>query len=135
LVVEDNPADVALLRYALTTSSTPISLYAVEDGAQAMAFLQHEGQFTTAPHPHLLLLDFNLPKKHGHEVLAEIKAHPQLKQLPVIMFSSSANPDDVARSYALGANAYLVKPLLLDDYVRVVQHVVQFWCQTAELPT
>jgi two-component system response regulator len=135
LVVEDNPADVALLRYALTRSSIPIDVYAVEDGAAALAFLQRQEPYTIAPHPHLLLLDLNLPKKHGHEVLAEIKTHPQLKQLPVIMLSSSANPDDITRSYTLGANAYVIKPLMLDDYVRVVQDFVQFWCQSAELPS
>ena len=133
LVVEDNPADVALLRYALTTSAVPVSLYAVEDGAAALAFLQHQEPYTTAPSPHLLLLDVNLPKQHGHEVLAEIKADPQLKPLPVIMFSNSADPEDIARSYQLGANAYLTKPSTLEDYLGLVRQFTQFWCQTVEL--
>ena len=135
LVVEDNPADVALLRYALIRSPLRIDVHVVEDGVQAMAFLQHQEPYTTAPHPHLLLLDLNLPKKNGHAVLAEIKTRPQLKQLPVIIFSSSANPDDIDHSYALGANAYLTKPLMLEGYFALVDQFVQFWCHHAELPS
>jgi len=134
LVIEDNPAEVVLPRYALTRSSIPVDVYAVEDGTAAIAFLQHQEPYTTAPRPHFILLDLNLPKTHGHEVLAEINATPQLKPLPVIMFSNSASTEDVARSYELGANAYLTKPFTLEDYLMVVRQVVQFWCQTIELP-
>ena len=134
LAVEDNPADVKLLRYALSHSAIPVDMYAVEDGAEALAFLQRQEPYTTAPPPHLLLLDVNLLKMHGHEVLAEIKADPQLKQLPVIMFSTSAEPEDIDRSYQLGANAYLTKPLMLEDYLTLVHQLVQFWGQTAVLP-
>jgi len=127
LLVEDNPDDVDLTREAFREVGATSRLHVVESGIDAIAFLRHEGQYAAAPTPDLVLLDLNLPKKSGHEVLAEIKADPRLRGIPVVVLTSSAAESDVARSYALAANGYVTKPVDLDDYFRVVRLIDNFW--------
>lgn len=135
LLVEDNPADVTLMRVALSQSAVPVQLHAVPDGMAALTWLRHEGPYAGAPHPALVLLDLNLPKKHGHTVLAELKKDAGLRHIPVLIFSGSITPEDVARSYELGANAHVGKPIGLQAFFTVIRDLVQFWCHEVSLPT
>ncbi len=131
LLVEDNAGDVRLTREALREADVRVELIAVPDGDQALAFLRdHQG----ARQPDLILLDLNLPKKNGLEVLEEIKADPQLRRTPVIMLTTSASARDVAAAYDRGVNCYVVKPLELDDFTGLVQAIDQFWLDVARLP-
>ncbi len=131
LLVEDNAGDVRLTREALREADVRVELIAVPDGEQALAFLRdHQG----ARQPDLILLDLNLPKKNGLEVLEEIKADPQLRRTPVIMLTTSASARDVAAAYDRGVNCYVVKPLELDDFTGLVQAIDQFWLDVARLP-
>ena len=134
LLVEDNAGDVRLTREALREADVAVELTAVPDGDQALAFLRAEGEHAGAPRPDLILLDLNLPKKNGLEVLEEIKRDPELRSTPVIMLTTSASSRDVAASYDRGVNCYVVKPLDLDDFTQLVQAINGFWLEVARLP-
>ena len=134
LLVEDNPGDVNLTREALAANKLHNDLHVVGDGEAAMAFLRREGQYADAPRPSLVLLDFNLPKKDGREVLAEIKSDEDLKRIPVVILSSSKAEEDVLRSYNLHANCYITKPIGLNQFVKIVQSIEEFWFSIVELP-
>ncbi len=134
LLVEDNPDDVDLTREAFREVGATSRLHVVENGIEAMAFLRHQGIYANAPTPDLVLLDLNLPKKTGHEVLAEIKRDPALCSIPVVILTSSAAETDVNRSYELAATGYVTKPVDLDDYFRVVRLIDHFWRKTTTPP-
>jgi len=130
LLVEDNPDDVDLTREAFREVGATSRLHVVENGIDAIAFLRRQGAYAGAPTPDLVLLDLNLPKRSGHEVLAEIKRDPALRGIPVVVLTSSAAETDVNRSYELAANGYVTKPVDLDDYFRVVRLIDHFWRKT-----
>jgi two-component system, chemotaxis family, response regulator Rcp1 len=134
LLVEDNAGDVRLTREALREAEVAVELVAVPDGEQALAFLRGEGAHAQARRPDLILLDLNLPKKNGLEVLEEIKADPELRRTPVIMLTTSSSSRDVAACYGRGVNCYVVKPLDLDDFTNLVQAINRFWFEVARLP-
>ena len=134
LLVEDNPGDVRLTREALRDGTVQNNLSVTEDGVEALAFLRRQGKYADAPRPGLILLDLNLPRKDGRQVLAEIKSDPALRTIPVIILTTSANEEDVLNAYRLHANAYIQKPVDLDQFLRVVQVVEDFWLTLAMLP-
>ncbi len=134
LLVEDNPGDVRLMREALKETRIASRLHLAEDGVQAMSFLRRRSPHTGAPRPDLILLDLNLPRKDGREVLAEIKDDSKLKSIPVVVLTTSQEEQDVVRSYQLHANCFISKPVGLDNLVRVIQSVESFWLQTVRLP-
>ena len=134
LLVEDNAGDVRLTREALREADVTVGLTAVPDGDQALAFLRGEGAHAAATRPDLILLDLNLPKKNGLEVLEEIKRDPELCRIPVIMLTTSSSARDIAACYDRGVNCYVVKPLDLDDFTRLVQAINSFWFEVAVLP-
>ena len=134
LLVEDNPGDVRLTREAFRDSLTSIHLHVASDGVEAMAFLRREGAYADAPRPDLILLDLNLPRMDGREVLAHIKADDNLKSIPTLILTSSKAESDILRSYQLQANAYLCKPLQLDDFESLVASVGDFWLTKVKLP-
>ncbi|MEZ4359043.1 MAG: response regulator [Kofleriaceae bacterium] len=129
LLVEDNPGDVDLTMIALEHGGVPSRLHVAEDGAAALAYLEQGADL-----PDLILLDLNLPKKSGHEVLAEIKRSPTLQHIPVIVLSSSASDADIHASYALHANSYVTKPATLTQYLTAVEGIREFWTKAARLP-
>lgn len=134
LLVEDNPGDVRLILEALRAGKLSNSLHVARDGVEALEFLRRRGSFAAAPRPDLILLDLNLPKKSGPEVLVEIKGDPKLRQIPVIVLTASGAEEDVVRAYQLNANCYVRKPLELDDFLRVVSLVRHFWVTIVTLP-
>ena len=134
LLIEDHPADIALTRKAFSQIKTTIDFQSVLDGIEAMQYLSKQGRFAKAPSPDLILLDLNMPRKDGREVLAEIKADPNLKSIPVIVLTTSAAADDIEDSYRLGANAYIVKPVAYADFTKVIRTIEAFWFLTAVLP-
>lgn len=134
LLVEDNPGDVRLIREALRDGKLLNQLSTVEDGQQAMAFLRKQGSYAQASQPDLILLDLNLPRKDGREVLAEIKADPDLKRIPVVIVTSSQAEEDILRTYNLYANCYITKPVDLAKFVAVVKSVEDFWVSIVKLP-
>jgi len=134
LMVDDNPADIDLTREVLAQSEGHFHVNAVNDGVEAISFLRREGKYAKAPVPDLVVLDLNLPRKDGCEVLSNIKADPVLAKIPVVIFTSSQANDDIARSYKLGANCYLKKPGNLRDFVAAVQSMTEFWLGFASLP-
>ena len=134
LLVEDDPGDVLLIREAFEDNKVHNRLHVVPDGVEALTFLRQEGEHADAPRPDLVLLDLNLPKKHGHEVLAEIKGDPGLCSIPVVVFSTSRYHEDIDRSYRLQANAYVAKPRDLEDFLSTVRSCEAFWRGLAELP-
>lgn len=134
LLVEDNPGDVRLTREALAEGKVLTTLHVVEDGEQALAFLRREGRFAQAPRPDLVLLDLNLPRMDGREVLERIKADPSLRQIPVVVLTSSRAEEDVARTYDLHANCFIRKPVDLDQFLHVVRSVEDFWFTVVKLP-
>jgi len=135
LLVEDNAGDVRLTREALREADLTVELTAVPDGEQALAFLRNEGEHAAAQRPDLILLDLNLPKKNGLEVLEEIRHDPALRTTPVIMLTTSSSSRDVTASYDRGVNCYVVKPLDLDDFTELVQAINGFWLEVARLPS
>jgi chemotaxis family two-component system response regulator Rcp1 len=135
LLVEDSAGDVRLTREALKDAKTVISLNVVSDGAEAMAYLRREQHHAAAPRPDLILLDLNLPKKDGRDVLKEIKESDALKSIPVVILTTSASPVDVERSYKLHANCYITKPMDLQGFTKVVQSIDNFWLSVVELPS
>jgi two-component system, chemotaxis family, response regulator Rcp1 len=134
LLVEDSPGDVRLTKEALKDAKVHINLGVVRDGIDAMAFLMREGEYATAPRPDLILLDLNLPRKDGREVLKEIKENPELKSIPVVILTTSASEADILRSYLLHANCYITKPVNLDGFLTVVKSIDSFWLSVVKLP-
>lgn len=135
LLVEDNPGDARLTQEAMRAAKMRNNLTMVEDGVEAMAYLRREGRFEGAARPDLILLDLNLPRKDGREVLAEVKADPVLKFIPVVILTTSQAEEDVMRAYSLHANCYVTKPVDLDQFMRVVQTIDDFWVSVVTLPT
>jgi two-component system, chemotaxis family, response regulator Rcp1 len=134
LIVDDNPADIDLTCEALAQSAERFHVNAVNDGAEAISFLRREGKYATAPVPDLVVLDLNLPRMDGCEVLANIKTDPALAKIPVVIFTTSQANSDISRSYKLGANCYLRKPGNLPEFVAVVQSMAKSWLGFASLP-
>ena len=134
LLVEDSPGDVRLTREALKDAKVHINLHVAPDGAEAMAFLKREGDYANVPRPDLILLDLNLPKKDGREVLGEIKESPTLKSIPVVILTTSASEADILKSYQLHANCYITKPVDLDGFLKVVHSIDNFWLSVVKLP-
>ena len=134
LLVEDNPGDVRLIQEALNSSEFSSNLTVAVDGEEAMAVLRMEGEHADAPSPDLVLLDLNLPKKPGQEVLAEIKEDPQLKRIPVVVLTSSQAETDVLSSYNLQANSYVNKPVDVGQFNTVIQRVQAYWLAISRLP-
>ncbi|HJV36448.1 response regulator [Geomonas sp.] len=134
LLVEDNIGDADLAREALDGSKINNDLHVVEDGEKAISFLRREGEYANAPRPDLILLDLNLPRKDGREVLAEIKADQALKRIPVVILTTSRAEEDVLRSYNLHANCYITKPIDLNQFLRVVRSIEDFWLSIVVLP-
>ena len=134
LLVEDNPGDVRLTQEAFKENKVRNTLHAVTDGAEALAFLRQEREYAQACRPDLILLDLNLPKKDGREVLEEIKADVGLRCIPVVVLTSSEAEEDVSRAYGLNANCYVTKPLDLDRFVDVVRSIENFWLSIVKLP-
>ena len=134
LLVEDNPGDVDLTREALENGKLRNNLHVVRDGEEAMAFLRHEGKYAGVPRPGLVLLDLNLPRKNGREVLAEMKSDDNLKRIPVVILTTSQAEEDILKSYNLHANCYVTKPIELNHFIKVVQAIEVFWLTIVELP-
>jgi two-component system, chemotaxis family, response regulator Rcp1 len=134
LLVEDNPGDVRLTREAFRDAKMHLDLHVATDGMEAMEFLLRQGDFSASPRPDLVLLDLNLPRKDGREVLAEIKGNPSLKTIPVVILTTSASDADIERSYLLHANCYISKPVELDGFLSVVQSIDDFWLTVVRLP-
>lgn len=134
LLVEDNPGDIRLTQEAMREAKMTNSLHVAKNGASAMDFLRRQGEFEGAPRPDLVLLDLNLPRKNGKEVLKEMKDDPQLRRIPVIVLSTSDAHRDVTDSYDLHANCYINKPVDFDDFLKVVQSIECFWFHMAKLP-
>lgn len=134
LLVEDNPGDVRLTREALNESKLRNNLSVVGDGVEALAFLRRESKYANVPRPDIILLDLNLPRKSGREVLAEIKADPSLKRIPVVIITSSEAEQDVLASYDLHVNCYVTKPVDLEQFMKVVRSIETFWLTIVKLP-
>jgi len=134
LLVEDNPGDVRLTQEALREGKLLNEVHVVSDGEEAMAFLRRHGPYADAPRPDLILLDLNLPKKSGREVLAEIKADPDLHRIPVVILTTSHAEEDIARSYNLHANCYVTKPVDLEQFISVIRSIENYWLVVVELP-
>lgn len=134
LLVEDDPGDVSLTREALKEAKLSNGLYVVPDGVAAMAFLRHEPPFAGVSRPDLIILDLNLPKKDGREVLAEVKADPALRQIPVVILTTSSAEEDIIRSYDLYASAYVQKPVDLNQFMHVVRSIDEFYFSIVRLP-
>lgn len=134
LLVEDNPGDVRLTREALRDSKLANNLSVVGDGVEAMAFLRREGKYADAPRPDLVLLDLNLPRKSGAEVLAEIKTDPSLATIPVVVLTTSQAEEDVLRSYEMHANAYVTKPVDFERFGEIVRQIDEFFVGIVRLP-
>ena len=134
LLVEDNPADVRLTEEAFKDGRVSCHLSVASDGVEAMEYLRREGKFQTAPRPDLVLLDLNLPRKSGREVLEEIKSDPHLRRIPVMVLTTSSAHQDLASAYSLHANCYITKPLDMDQFRSVVRSIELFWFIIVTLP-
>lgn len=134
LMVEDNPGDVRLTREALAEGKVFNNLHVVSDGEEAMEFLLQQGRHPEATRPDLVLLDLNLPRMDGRQVLERIKSDPQLRRIPVVVLTSSAAEQDIARSYDLHANCYVTKPVDFEQFIRAVRSVDEFWLTVVRLP-
>jgi CheY-like chemotaxis protein len=134
LLVEDSPGDVRLTKEAFKDAKVHINLHVASDGAKAMAFLKREGEHAYASRPDLILLDLNLPKKDGREVLAEIKGDSKLQSIPVVILTTSSSETDILRSYQLHANCYITKPVGLEGFLTVVKSIDSFWLSVVKLP-
>lgn len=133
-LVEDNKADIRLIQEALKNSSIPHQIITVRNGMDAMAYLRREGDYAEAIRPDLILLDLNLPKKDGREVLAEIKSDPDLKRIPVVVLTTSRNEDDIFQSYDLHVNCYITKSRNISELFQIVKGIESFWFSTVTLP-
>ena len=134
LLVEDNPGDARLTAEALTDAKVLNTLTVVQDGVEALTYLRRQGRYSDAPRPDVVLLDLNLPKKDGREVLAEIKEDPDLKRIPVVVLTTSKAEEDIARTYDLHGNCYISKPVDLDQFMTVVKSIENFWFTVVRLP-
>ena len=134
LLVEDNPGDVRLTQEALKDAKVHLELNVVPDGVAAMEFLKREGKYAGSPRPDLVLLDLNLPRKDGREVLAEIKSDPALQTIPVVVLTTSASEADILRTYMLHANCYISKPVDMEGFLTVVRSIDDFWLSVVKLP-
>jgi CheY-like chemotaxis protein len=135
LLVEDNPADVRLTQEALKEGKVRNNLHIARDGIEAIEFLRRVGKFSNATRPDLILLDLNLPRKDGREVLADIKADPELKAIPVVVLTTSSAEADIFKIYKLHANCYITKPVDLEQFVKVVKSIDDFWLTVVRLPS
>jgi CheY-like chemotaxis protein len=135
LLVEDNPGDVRLTKEALKEGKLLNQVTVVGDGVEALSFLRRQGKYGGAPQPDLILLDLNLPKKDGRQVLAEIKADPGLKRIPVVVLTTSSAEEDILKTYDLHANCYVTKPVDLEQFMRVVKSIEDFWVTVVKLPS
>ncbi|MGH1485654.1 MAG: response regulator [Cellvibrionaceae bacterium] len=135
LMVEDNPGDVELTREALATGKFRNNLHITEDGEKALDFLYQRGEFTNAPRPDLVLLDLNLPKVSGREVLADVKSNDKLMSIPVVVLSSSEDARDIEATYELNANSFVTKPVRIEDFLQVAQAIEHFWIEIVKLPS
>jgi two-component system, chemotaxis family, response regulator Rcp1 len=135
LLVEDNPGDVRLTREALKEGKVRNNLAVAENGVEALAYLRREGRYEAATRPDLILLDLNLPRKDGRQVLEEIKADTALRNIPVVVLTSSEAEQDILKAYALHANCYITKPVDLDQFVKVVKSIEDFWFTIVKLPS
>ena len=134
LLVEDDPGDVLMTREAFEDHKVANTLHVVGDGVEALQFLRRQGPYAQSPTPDLVLLDLNLPRMDGREVLAELKADPELRRIPVVVLTTSEAEEDVLRSYSLHANAYVTKPVDFDRFVQVVQQIDDFFVSVVRLP-
>ena len=134
LLVEDNPGDIRLTKEAMKEAKIVNNLNVVEDGVEALAYLRKKGEFKNAIRPDLILLDINLPKKNGREVLAEIKQDKNLKQIPVIILTISKAEEDIIKTYELHANCFITKPVDMDQFIKVVKSIEYFWFSIVKLP-
>ena len=134
LMVEDNPGDVRLAMEALKEGKVRNHMHTVGDGEEALVFLRRQGQYAQVPRPDLILLDLNLPKKTGQEVLAEIKEDPDLRRIPVVILTVSQAEADILKTYNLHANCYITKPVDLDRFIEVVKSIEDFWLTVVMLP-
>jgi chemotaxis family two-component system response regulator Rcp1 len=134
LVIDDNPADVRLVEEALTEAKIEHRLSVVRNGEEALDYLRHRGPYTSATWPDLILLDLNLPRKDGRQLLAEVKGDPELQRIPVIVLTTSSAVHDVTLSYGVHANGYVVKPIQFSDLCDVMRSIADFWLRVATLP-
>jgi CheY-like chemotaxis protein len=134
LLVEDSPGDRRLTEEALKESKVRNRLFCVEDGVEAMAFLRKQGKYAKVPRPDLILLDLNLPRKDGREVLAEVKSDPDLRRIPIVVLTVSKDEADVMKTYDLHANCYITKPIDLEQFMNVVKSIEDFWLVLVKLP-
>jgi len=134
LLVEDNPGDVRLTREILKEAVVPNCIHAVKNGVEALAFLRRQGQYADAPRPDLILLDLNLPKKSGHEVLDEIKVDEKLKRIPVVVLTTSSADQDITKAYDAHANCYITKPIDLNQFLKAMKAIEEFWFTVVKLP-
>jgi two-component system, chemotaxis family, response regulator Rcp1 len=134
LLIEDNPGDVDLTKEALQEAKVSNRLHVVDDGAKAVDFLYKRGEYADVPRPDIILLDLNLPKKDGRQVLEEVKADPQLAEIPVVILTTSQAEEDIIRSYQLHANCYITKPVDFKQFMRVVKSIEEFWLTVVKLP-
>lgn len=135
LLVEDSPSDADLTEEALGDGKVLNNLHWVQDGVEALAFLHRQGKYVNAPRPDLILLDLNLPKKDGRDVLAEVKVDPSLKLIPVIVLTTSEAERDILKTYELNANCYITKPIDLEQFISVVKLIEEFWLVLVKLPS
>ena len=134
LLVEDNPADVELTRYTMTKGKVLVNIHVAVDGFAALDFLRRKGPYAEVPRPDLILLDLNLPGKDGREVLAEVKADPDLKAIPVVVLTTSQTEEDILKTYILGVNCFITKPVGLEQFAKVVNSIEDFWFTIVRLP-
>ncbi len=134
LLVDDSLADVRLTLESLRDSKIHNHISVAKDGVEAMSFLRREGEYASAPRPHLILLDLNMPRKNGREVLMEIKGDPSLKRIPVVILTGSKAEEDIVRSYDLHANCYVSKPVDLERFIKIVKSIEEFWFTVVMLP-
>ena len=135
LMVEDNPGDIELTREALASGKFRNNLHVVDDGEKALDFLYQRGEYASVPRPDLVLLDLNLPKLNGREVLADVKSNRELAAIPVIVLSSSEDARDIQVTYELNANSFVTKPVRIEDFLRVAQAIEHFWIEIVKLPS
>ena len=135
LLVEDSKGDIGLIEEVFEDAKIGNTLHIVEDGEEAIAFLRGEGQFSESPRPDIILLDLNLPKKDGREVLEEVKSDDELKNIPIVVLTTSKAEEDILRPYNLQANAYIIKPVDFDQFIKVVKSIESFWLEIVKLPS
>ncbi|MDY6930435.1 MAG: response regulator [Halobacteriota archaeon] len=135
LLVEDNPGDVRLTQEAFKEGKIKNNLYVAKDGIEAIEFLRHQGEYSDSPRPDLILLDLNMPRKSGKEVLEEVKADEELRRIPVVILTTSKAEEDIFRSYDLHANCFITKPVDMDQFIEVVKFIECFWFTVVRLPT